>query len=135
MDADMVFWTALGLAFNLAVLIWAKTSVGSPRGRDEDIGERVGREYTARRSPHALRDRAFLGPDGIAVDGRDGDVGVSEPFLEQVEGHAGLQGVNAKTMSQPFGGGLAAPDMTARHDLLDVPPGGAARHRKQGPGA
>ena len=48
--------------------------------------------------PRAAGDVFFLGADGIGVDGGRGKLGVTEPFLHQVEGDAGGVGSNAKAM-------------------------------------
>jgi hypothetical protein len=46
--------------------------------------------------PHAPGDGVFFGADGIGVDGGRGELDVSEPFLDEVEGDAYEDGAHAK---------------------------------------
>lgn len=44
----------------------------------------------------------FLGADGIGIDGSRGELGVPEPFLDEIEWDAGGDRGNAKAVAQAF---------------------------------
>ena len=54
-------------------------------------------------SPHAPSDIFFVGSDSVGVDDRGGELGVTEPFLHQVQGDAGRHSRHPKTMPEPLG--------------------------------
>lgn len=80
--------------------------------------------------PHALSDILFPGTDGIGIDGGGGELGMSEPFLNEVEGDADGDGRHAKAMAEPLGGGPRPGEPGFFHDGVDLAPGG---HPAPGP--
>ena len=55
--------------------------------------------------PHFAGDIFFFGACSVGVDGGGGELGVAEPFLEEVEGDAGG---DADAVAEAFGGGVEA---------------------------
>ncbi len=75
-------------------------------------------------APHPLGDVLLLGTDGIGVDRRGGEVGVSEPFLDEVEGDSGGDGGDAEAVAQSFGRGVWPVELGGVHDGVNGAPSG-----------
>ena len=76
--------------------------------------------------PHFAGDIFFFGACGVGVDGGGGELGVTEPFLEEVEGNAGGDGGDAEAVAEAFGGGVGAGEPGGLHDGMDGAPAGHA---------
>lgn len=74
-------------------------------------------------SPHPCCDLLLLGPDGIGIDRRGGELGVAEPFLHQLKRDAYAHRLHAKAVAQPFGRGLRAREAGALHHGRHPAPG------------
>jgi len=81
-------------------------------------------------TPHPAGDILFLGTDSIGIDGGRGELGVPEPFLDQVERDTGGDGRHPKAMPQPLGRGMRSLKPGDHHDIVHGPPSG---HPAPGP--
>ena len=74
-----------------------------------------------------MGDIFFFGGGGVGIDGGGGELGVTEPFLEEVEGDSGGDGGDAEAVAEAFGGGVGAGEAGGLHDGVDGAPSGHAR--------
>ena len=88
------------------------------------------------RHPYILRAMSFfLGACGIGIDGGGGELGVAEPFLDEVARDAGGDGGHAEAVAQSLGRGLRAIEAGGLHDGVHGAPAGHPRPKPADPTA
>jgi len=104
----------------LSVRAWQVTSLAQ---QDSEMQKIVFLQNRKHVSPHALCHDLLFPADDIGIDGRGGDVGVPEPFLDERQRDAGEHRVDPERMTQPFGGRCRNRKSGLAHHGLDHHPG------------